>query len=252
MAAHYILPVLLSAALLTSTSSGAQRRNRDHYRDDRRYEYRHDHRYDYNYRYQPIHAQRVVYTYPRRQMIPYMGRSYYYDNGFFYRPYGSYVQVVVPPIGIRVSILPRGYRPIYRGSHAYFYFNGTFYRQAERDYEVVRAPVGAELPELPDNAKVIVIDGQKYYESNGNYFKERIRSNGEIWYEVMGKNGRLQTDAAENEVALGTVVSSLPAGSKVVIINNEKFYVSPDDVYYQEVIENNQLLYKVSGVPQEE
>src|SRR5687768_10347480 len=100
MAAHSILTVLLGAALLTSTSSGAQRRYRDHDREDHRNEYRHDHRYDYNYRYQPVRAQRVVYTYPRRQVIPYMGRSYDYDNGFFYRPYGSYVRVVVPPVGI--------------------------------------------------------------------------------------------------------------------------------------------------------
>jgi hypothetical protein len=249
IAGHSALPFLFSAALLISASSQAQRHHRDRYRDDHRYHYRND----YNYRYHPVRAQSVVYnTYPRRQVIPYRGHSYYYDNGFFYRPYGSYVQVVVPPIGIRIGILPRGYRPIYRGSQAYFYYNGIFYRQAERDYEVVRAPLGAELPELPDDARVIVIDDEKYYESNGNYYKERIRSNGETWYEVVGKNGRLYTDADTNEVSLGTVVNSLPAGSKVVIINNEKFYVSPDHIYYQELIENNQLLYKVTGIPQDE
>jgi hypothetical protein len=117
---------------------------------------------------------------------------------------------------------------------------------------VVQAPLGAELPELPRGAKVIIIDDQKYYELNGAYYKERIKSNGEIWYEVVGKDGRLHTDREAEEVRLGTLVTSLPSGCKVVIINNEKYYVSPDHVYYQEVIENNQLFYKITGIPQDE
>lgn len=226
--------LLLSVSLFSSSTAGAQR----HYRD---YHHRH---------YYPVRAQRVVYDYRPRYVVPYRGYSYHYDEGYFYRPPGSYVQVVVPPVGIRVAILPRGYRPIYTGGQAFFYFNGTFYRRAEHEYEVVKAPIGAALPDIPDRARVVVVDDQKYYEYDGTYYKERIRSNGEIWYEVVGKNGRLQTDAPERDVRPGSMVSSLPSDCKMVIINNEKYWVSPDHVYYQEVIEHDELGYKVVGTPQ--
>ncbi|MCU7548322.1 hypothetical protein OCK74_04310 [Chitinophagaceae bacterium LB-8] len=103
--------------------------------------------YDRDYYYcrppYPVRVQRVVYDYhPRYVTPPYRGYPYYYDYGYYYRPYGSSIQVVAPPLGIRVSVLPRGYRPIYMGSDVFYYSNGIFYRRAEheRDYEVVGVP----------------------------------------------------------------------------------------------------------------
>jgi hypothetical protein len=33
-----------------------------------------------------------------------------------------------------------------------------------------------------------------YYEVNGNFFRKSMHNNGEIWWRVVGKNGRLDTD----------------------------------------------------------
>jgi hypothetical protein len=238
---------LFGVSLINSATAEAQRYYRDDHRDYHRgYDY---HRHSY-----PVRVQRTVYNYHPRYVTPYRSYPYYYNDNYFYRPYRSSVQVVAPRIGIRVTVLPRDYRPVYMGSQVYFYSNGIFYRRAERDYEVVRAPLGAELPEIPDNARVIVIDDQKYYEYEGTYFKERIKRDGEIWYEVVGKDGRLQTDAATRDVRPGDVrpgslLNSLPPDSKIVIINNQKYYVSPDHVYYEEVIENNRLYYRATETP---
>ncbi len=218
------------------------------------------HYYD-NWRYYPSRGQVFV-----RMPGPYIslqfgGNPYYYSGGLFYRPYGSYFSVVIPPVGIHISTLPIGYWPLRWGGYPYYYYNGIFYRQGNNDYEVVQAPVGAEVPALPRDARAVVIDGQKFYEYNGTYFKESIRANGEIWYKVEGKHGVLNTDnntpmeqspvannaSANHQPAIGDITDQLPANSKAVVINGKKFYVTPDNIYYEELIEGNTLRYKVAG-----
>jgi hypothetical protein len=201
------------------------------------------------------------------RVIPFGGLSYYYSDGFFYRPYGSRFSIIFPPIGIHVNILPYGYRTIYFGGVPYYYYNGIFFNHYDDYYEVVKAPIGAEVPELPSEAKVQVINDQKFYELNGTYYKQVIRDNGEVWYRVVGKHGVLNTDTdheadvhqapeqkAQPDVApstpsseIGTVVSELPENSKVVVINNQKMFEAPDGTFYTEVIDNNKVNYKVVG-----
>jgi hypothetical protein len=80
------------------------------------------------------------------------------------------------------------------GGYPYYYYNGSFMRNYNNFYEIVEAPIGAEVPSLPIDARPIVINDIKYYEINGNFFKKVYHSNGETWYRVVGKNGRLETD----------------------------------------------------------
>jgi hypothetical protein len=210
----------------------------------------------YGYNHSPYRGMRVSFNYfsGPRTMYPYHGINYYYSSGYYYRPYGSYLQVVAPPIGISIGILPRGYRSVYVGGSPYYYYGGTYYRPGQKanTYDVVDAPVGASVPELPQDAKVTVINGQKYYELDGTYYKEEIRNNSELWYTVVGKNGKLDTE--ETPVApedkgpqIGDTVDKLPADCRTVVVNGQKYYVSPDDVYYEEVVGQNTISYKVVG-----
>ena len=218
----------------------------------------------YEHRYYP-RAERIAYFRRPSVVIRYGGIPYHYYDGLFYRPYGSYFGLVVPPIGIRVNVLPYGYRPIRIGGGMYFYLNGIFYRQYDGYYEVVNAPVGAEVPELPRGAQAVVIDGKKLYEYDGTYYKETIKSNDEIWYTVVGKDGVVDTDGNSGNGSnnsngnsndsykhysspeVGSTVSILPDDCKTVTINNQKYYVAPDGTYYEEVHENNEVYYKVAG-----
>ncbi len=71
--------------------------------------------------------------------------SYFYGNGYFYRP-SSYGYVVVgAPLGFRLSVLPLGYATFYLASDRYHYVNDTYYRwySDTNDYEVVDEPNGA-------------------------------------------------------------------------------------------------------------
>ncbi len=228
-------PGLLAAAVLFSAGAAAQRGR--HYGHERGHYGR------------PV---RAVYLHGGYS-VPYRGLSYHYYNGLFYRPMGAYFNLVAPPIGIRINVLPYGYRRMHLGSGIFFYFNGIFYRQYDRYYEVVTPPVGAEVTDLPEGSRMVVIDGVKYYEMNGTYFEESEGPNGEIRYTVVGKNGVLnttpdnQTEVAPPQHDMGNTVDALPADSKPVVINGQKLYVSPEGVYYEEETDNNGTYYKIVG-----
>jgi Family of unknown function (DUF6515) len=181
--------------------------------------------------------------------IAFGGINYRYSRGIYYRPYGSYFSVTVPPFGIRIRVLPPGYRRIYVGPREYYYYDGIYYNPYGRDeYEVIAPPLGARVPELPRGAEVTVIDDQKYYEFNGTYYKEEITQNNEIWYSVVGTNGVLNTEGTsipDNKVS--DKLDKLPANSKTVVISGQKYYVAPSGEYYQEVIDGNKVHYEIVG-----
>lgn len=245
----YLGAVLVSVLLLTFTLPSQAQRGRDWGRM---------HGYD-SWRYYPSRGQ-VFFSIPGPFLsLQFGGNPYYYSGGLFYRPYGRYYSVAPPPLGIHINLLPRGYWRLTWGGYPYYYYNGIFYRQSDRDYEVVQAPVGAEVPAIPRDAKPVVIDGEKFYEYNGTYFKDHIKPNGELWYTVEGKHGVLNTDKNNNvtpntspepantKPAIGDVVDVLPADSKPIVINGKKYFVTPDNVYYEELIDGKQVRYKVAG-----
>jgi hypothetical protein len=135
----------------------------------------------------------------------------------------------------------------------YYYYGGTYYtRNVSNYYEVVDAPIGSILPELPEGTTVQVVDGHKYNVINGTYYQETLRGD-ETWYTIVGKNGVISTKAVdikeESDAVVGDVVTELPDDVKVVVLNNKKYYVA-DETYYEEVIEDNTLTYKVIAKPQ--
>lgn len=200
------------------------------------------------------HPRTVISFSSPRVLIPFGGMNYYYSGGYYYRPYGSTFRIIAPPIGININILPRGYRQIYAGDVPYYYYGGTYYKKGKKNnnYEVVEAPLGASVPELPEDVKVVVINNQKYYELNGTYYKEEIRENSEIWYTVVGKDGKLNTDEPvveeeDNGPVVGDIIEKLPNDCKTVVVGGIKYFVSPDGVYYEEIMQQNTVKYKVSG-----
>jgi len=229
----YFLVLALAAIFIFSTNSFAQRG---------RYKYDRGYRGYYPYR---------SYSYARPHVsIHFGGYDYWYDRGYFYRPYGSYFQLVVPPFGLRIGTLPYGYHSFYIGPNPYYYYNGIYYRPYANEYEVVAPPLGAVVRQLPPGAKAKVIDGQKYYELNGTYYQEQLDSENRLSYTVVGTDGVLNTDkdaAISNEPQVGDRTDKLPADSRPIVIQGEKLYSTPSGLYYKEVIEGNKVYYEVVG-----
>jgi len=203
---------------------------------------------------------------PRYSFIGFGGVNYGYYNGLFYQRYGFGLHLVFPPFGIRVGVLPIGYYPFYFGANPYYYYGGVFYSPySDGGYQVVAPPLGSLVPELPAGATVQVINGQEFYQYYGTFYQKQVNDNGEVWYKVVGRNGKLETGqpqydqqyqpsqpsqpaAVQPPVAPvpGDLLSKLPDGCKAVTVNGEQYFEAPDGTYYQEVIgEDNKVMYQL-------
>ena len=185
-----------------------------------------------------------------------------YNQGTYVRNYarsyprayapGRYRSYYRPHLGLRLSILPFGYYPFIFGNTQFYYSSGLYYRQENNSYKVVVPPVGAQVPSIPSEADEVTINGQTYYEYKGVYYSPTANAEGKTVYIIAGKDGVLNTpDAAAEggqDIQIGDEVSALPANVREVTLKGEKYYVSEDGVYYQDVSEGNQTTYRVVGL----
>ncbi|MDB5010191.1 MAG: hypothetical protein JWQ06_980 [Mucilaginibacter sp.] len=179
----------------------------------------------------------------------YRGYGGYYGSGFGYYGY--------PHLGFYMGYLPYGYYPFYYGADPYFYADGIFYTPYNGGYQVTAPPVGAAVPKLPRGAKSIMIDNQQFYEFNGVYYKTVVNDKGESVYVVAGKDGVLNTDGADTQQDMapkvGDVVDTLPDNCRKVSLNGKKYFVAPDDVYYEQIKDNNgNVAYRVASIPDDQ
>jgi hypothetical protein len=198
---------------------------------------------------------------PRNSVSIYFGGSpYYFYNGCYYGYYGGYYEPLFPPVGLRINFLPFGFTSIFIGGYPYYYYNGIYYRRYDNnDYEVVDPPMGATVYSLPRGAKSVILNGEKMYELKGTYYKEDRNSKGDVIYTVVGKNGEINNTGSDGynnndatgpgaHLQTGDIVNQLPEGSKIVTINGEKLYVTPDDTYLKEESNAGAVQYRVVGV----
>ena len=187
----------------------------------------------------------------------YFGHGYYGRGGwalhggfFFYG--GFYGSLYYPWLGLGFGFLPFGYYSFYWGGYPYYYSDGFFYQYDNNQYTVVEPPVGASINALPKDAKSIIIDGQQYYESNGVYYQSTTKDDGTVVYEVMGKDGSLNTNATGVNSVLpkvGDIVNQLPPDCRKVKLGDTTYYVSEDGIYYQETTDsNNNKAYKIVSI----
>jgi len=106
---------------------------------------------------------------PRHHVVvPYRNTRYYFDGGLWYRPFGSFFEVALPPVGLSISLLPPYYTTIWAGGVPYYHADGVYYawRPSERIYVVVEPPAGAQAEvqqtEMPQPERMFIYprDGQ--------------------------------------------------------------------------------------------
>jgi hypothetical protein len=117
-------------------------------------EYR-DTRYHHNRSY-PVHGQSYRKAPRHSRHVHHGGRHYYYSRGVWYRPYGAYFSVVVPPPGLYVSFLPPYYTTVWAGGVPYYYANEVYYTHRGAGYVVVPPPKD-EASQVPPPADDLFI-----------------------------------------------------------------------------------------------
>lgn len=154
MTAPRIAPLLLTlAGLLSATSVLADPPGR---RGPPTFDYRHgpvwlDGRYHHDH-YYPSQGYVLPVLPTHALSIGFGPDRFYFHAGVWFRPYNHRYLVVLPPVGIRVPVLPPGYATVWVGSVPYYYANGVYYATAPgAAYEVVNPPPGvsATQPEPP-------------------------------------------------------------------------------------------------------
>lgn len=126
-----------------------------------------------------------VRTLPNKTVITHKGRNYYYANRKFYTYNGGRYITILPRIGFRISVLPRGFVTIRHLNQVYFWLDGIYYQSVDDAYQVVKPELGTVIYELPDDYERVEIDGNTYYEFN-NILYEKIQVDGTRAYEVVG------------------------------------------------------------------
>jgi hypothetical protein len=165
----------------------------------------------------------------------------------FYHPY------VYPRVGVVVHTLPVGYYAFTWNTYPYYYYDGLFYQSyADGSYKVAAPPIGAEVPSLPVDADIITIDGNPYFQYRGIYYESVIRPDGEFAYKVVGKDGILNTQAEPDPSLplIGDMTDRLPDGSHQVKLSGKTYWVTPDEIYLEEVQKDAKLSYRVVWVPE--
>ena len=134
---------------------------------------------NYHYRHLPRRGALVTSIHSKALVVNFGGVRYRYHSGVWYKPRGNKWVVFRSPIGVRINVLPTGYRRCMVGNRTYYYYYGTYYLKSNDEYEVVSAPVGAEVGSLPDGYNTITVNGQEYYELDDIYYMPSVDDNNE-------------------------------------------------------------------------
>lgn len=134
---------------------------------------------NYHYRHLPRRGALVTSIHSKALVVNFGGVRYRYHSGVWYKPRGNKWVVFRSPIGIRINVLPTGYRRCMVANRTYYYYYGTYYMKSNDEYEVVSAPVGAEVGSLPDGYNTITVNGQEYYELDDIYYMPSVDDNNE-------------------------------------------------------------------------
>lgn len=148
----------------------------------------HKHRY-YNHRqFVVVRARRPHVVLHQAGYSRYLHRNmeYFYNDGWFYRNINGAYTVVAPPFGLRIKVLPVGYRTILFSGVPYLFHHGIYYLEhpSKGDYEVVEPAIGAIVPDLPnEDVEEVTMNGQTYYECN-NVLYEPVTTTDGTQYKV--------------------------------------------------------------------
>jgi hypothetical protein len=163
----------------------------------------------------------------------------------FYHPY------IYKQAGAVVRILPKDHYSFVWNTYPYYYHDGLFYQSyADDSYKIAIPPIGAEVPSLPIGADIISIDGNPYFQYKGIYYDSVIRPDGQFAYKVVGINGIVNTDADPDPALplVGDLTDRLPDGSRQVKLGRKIYWVTPGDIYLEEVEGDKNKSYRVVWV----
>lgn len=177
------------------------------------------------------------------------GNPYYYYNGIYYQNYGNDgYQVVDAPMGAVVSSLPGGATSVVVNGETMYELNGTYYKSGQdSNGNTIFTVVG----------KNGVVNNTPNQDQNNNMQDQN--NNMQNQQQPTQQQPPVSDDApstnslnaappqTSSSMQIGDTMSQLPDGSKLVNINGEQLYQTPDNVYLKGESNNGIVQFKVVG-----
>lgn len=119
--------------------------------------------------------------------IKFNGLEFFVSDNKYYKLVNSKYIWVMPPVGLKVSVLPTVRLSFNFNNRVYYSSGGAIYQEvAGNQYEVVAPEIGMIVPELPEvNVSQVSIDNMIYFEYDNTLYKQIPTQSG-LMYEVVG------------------------------------------------------------------
>lgn len=176
------------------------------------------------------------------------GNPYYYYNGIYYtNNYGDDggYQVVDAPMGATVSSLPGGATSVVVNGEVLYELNGTYYKAGQdangnnvftvigKNGVVNNTPSVQNQTTQPPSSDMQPQSNMQYPSSDNAQAAAPSQLN--------------QATPSSSHLSVGDTVSQLPDGSRLITINGEQLYETPDNVYMKGELNNGVVQFKVVG-----
>lgn len=180
------------------------------------------------------------------------GYPYYYYNGIYYQNYGDDgYQVVDAPMGAVVSSLPGGATSIVVNGETLYELNGTYYKAGQDSngntiFTVVgKNGVVNNTPSQDQNNNMQ--DQNNNMQNQQPPMQQQPPMANDAPNDAPSTNSLNAAPQASSSMQIGDTMSQLPDGSKLVNINGEQLYQTPDNVYLKGESNNGVVQFRVVG-----
>ncbi len=176
------------------------------------------------------------------------GYPYYYYNGIYYRNYGDDgYQVVDAPMGATVSSLPGGATSVVVNGEVLYELNGTYYK-AEQDANGNNVFTVVGKNGVINNTPSVQNQTTQPPSTNMQYPQDmESPSSDNAQPAAPSQMNPAATTPSSSKLNVGDTVSQLPDGSRLITINGEQLYETPDNVYMKGELNNGVVQFKVVG-----
>ena len=176
------------------------------------------------------------------------GYPYYYYDGIYYRNYGDDgYQVVDAPMGATVSSLPGGATSVVVNGEVLYELNGTYYK-AEQDANGNNVFTVVGKNGVINNTPSVQNQTTQPPSTNMQYPQDmESPSSDNAQPAAPSQMNPAATTPSSSKLNVGDTVSQLPDGSRLITINGEQLYETPDNVYMKGELNNGVVQFKVVG-----
>ena len=181
------------------------------------------------------------------------GIPYYYRGNTYYRERerGGY-EVVEAPLGAIVDRLPAGARQRIINGETFYEYGGTYFqREGEREYVVVGTDGRLDTEEarrrMQENDSYDDRYNDDVYRNDNNRYGNPSQNNGEVKVRNANEDPEYTPDnrGTFQKPEIGDRFDILPKNSRLISSAGTKQYVSPNGIYYKEVMEDGRTVYEV-------